>query len=167
MKRAQRCLEYLEHAKQEIHTAEHMATVTYESVNDPKFLLAILRRIGSANLWVMKAMLAKEGAIESAPKKRRSETYEELFPVWEARYAKECNKEILSYLHQTHALLKKHEESPVEFTRKGNIVLCTGEYQLDIISIESIKKSIPLAKNFIKKEELSILRLKKGDYRDE
>lgn len=158
MKRTQLCLEYLERAKQEICTAEHMVTVTYESVNDPKFLLAILRRIESTNLLVMKAMLAKEEALESAQKKGRNETHEELFPVWETKYAKECNKETLQYLQQTHALLKKHEESPVEFARRGNIVLCTEEYQLDIISIESIKKSIQLAKNLTKRVELGLKR---------
>ena len=158
MKRAQRYLEYVECAKQEIRTAEHMATVTYESVNDPKFLLTILRRVESANLLVMKAMLAKEETRENTQKRGRNETYEELFPVWETKYAQECNKETLQYLQQTHALLKKHEESPVEFARRGNIVLCTEEYQLDIISIESIKKSIQLAKNLTKRVEWGLKR---------
>ncbi len=50
-------------------------------------------------------------------------------------------------------LVKKHEESPMEFVRKEKIVILSANLHKDIITLEDIKRFLILSKTILKKTQ--------------
>ena len=151
---------YLQNAKQSIKIADHMALVTYRLVQEPKFLLTITERLEKGLYNAMKALLAYELKFKRIPPFQ--ETFENTLTVFKARTTRRytLKQDYGKLIENVHNTIKKHKESPVEFSRDKTFVICDEKYNLKVISIESIKSTILLSKDLVL--ELEAIIKKKG-----
>ena len=145
-------------AKENLRIADHMANITYQIVKDPKFLVTILERLNKALNLGMKTILAYEVKWKKIPPFQ--DDFNIMYPLFKARALRRYSfKEHYSKLiGQIHEAIIRHKEAPVEFTRKQKLVICDEKYDLEIVSIESVKKSIQLSKEFLKEAEIIIAK---------
>ena len=151
---------HLQNAKQCIKIADHMALVTYRLVQEPKFLLTITERLDKGLYNAMKALLAYELKFKRIP--AFQDTFENTLTIFKARTTRRYNlkEDYGKLIENVHNTVKKHKESPVEFSRDKTFVICDEKYNLKVISIESIKSTIRLSKNLV--FELEAIIKKKG-----
>jgi len=55
----------------------------------------------------------------------------------------------ISLIQDIRNLIIEHKKSPVEFTRKDNLVICSDNYSIKTVSVDALKNYISKAKLFI------------------
>ena len=63
------------------------------------------------------------------------------------------NIEYITLVQEVNDILKQHKQSPVEFRKNDQFVICSENYRIKVIKAEHIKKYIEKAKLFIKETE--------------
>lgn len=109
-----------------LRTAEHIIKFTYPLVNDEKLLLSALERANEAVTNILKEV-----------------TCSKLEKLNETRWA-----EFVPYVKEIRSLIKKHRESPVEFSRKGDYVICDDYYNYEKLSYERVNFLVGKIKEF-------------------
>jgi len=143
----------LEKAKKSIHIADHMMSVTYKLVNDPKLMLPVLERVLSALTLAMATVLHYERLYKRIPPFQ--DNFESMFNTFKARCTRRynINIEYITLITDVNSILTQHKQSPVEFRKDDKFVICSEDYRLKVISIDTIKKYIEKAKLFVKESE--------------
>ena len=59
------------------------------------------------------------------------------------------SREQIIFIQDIKDIIIQHKKSPVEFTRKDSFVICSDNYNMEIISIDKIKGYLSKAKLFI------------------
>jgi len=141
--------EYREKALKNIKIADHILSVTYPLVQDPKLLLAVIENIYFAFDNAMTSILDYERLFKRIPDV--GEKFEIKFDIFRKKVAQNCNinQEHLKTIVELREMIKEHKESPVEFSRKDKFVICSDSYKMRTLSKEEIKKYISKAKLFI------------------
>jgi len=140
-------------AKKIISLADHMMSVTYKVVSDPKLLLAVMDRIRNALSSSMSSLLQYERMYKRIPP--YNETYESMYHVFKSKIVRRyhVNIEYLTLLQEVDSILKEHKKSPVEFRRKDKFVICSENYRMKVVTVDNIKEYIQKAKQFIRETE--------------
>ena len=147
--------ELRQQAVQDIRKADHMLSTTYNLIQEPKILLSVAKNIFSASEKIMTAILEYERIFKRIP--IFSDSFDLKLTIYrnkiEPRY--KINKEFSKMLQDLNEIVKAHQKSPVEFSRKDKFVICSDSYEVRTLSKDDLKRMISKAKVFI--EQLSNL----------
>ena len=138
-----------DNAVKKLNIADHMLTMTYPLVQDPKLLLAVLKNIFSAMESAMSSVLHYERLFKRIP--QFQESFESKLTVFKSRVQPKysINEEYVKILYELREIIVEHKHSPVEFARKDKFVICSDNYKMKAISVPEIKNYISKAKTFI------------------
>ena len=141
--------ELREHARKRIQVADHMLTMTYPMVKDPKLLLAVMENIFLALTNSMGALLHYERAFKRVPPFQ--DTFVSKFSVFRQKSAQRYNIDPshISMIQEIKEIILQHKKSPVEFTRQDSFVICSEDYKMKTVSLEKMKSYILNSKSFI------------------
>lgn len=148
----------LQEAKDAAKIADHMVTITYNVVNDPKLLVVVAEKIFTAMKSAIRSVLLYEVYQKRIPAYK--EDFQEMFSLFKVRCSRryQFDPKYVETIHTIHNLVQHHQESPVEFSRKENYVICSEEYKTDVISKKFLSEAIASAKMFIMDVEKMMMK---------
>lgn len=133
----------LDEAARRIQVADHMLTMTYPLVNDPKLLIAVLSNIVKSMDENILKTLHRENIPFNDTEQGRLTAYKRYL----SRKLKVPQETLRAY-EEMQATLKEHAESPLAFRRNEKFVICNEGYKLRTLTPATAKKYIVLAKTF-------------------
>lgn len=141
--------ELADKAKKSINIADHMLTVTYPLVKDPKLIPAIMENIFIAYSSAVDAILYFDLLYKRIPVFHDS--FESKLNTFNARCISryKIKKYYITEIQTIKNLLEEHKKSPVEFSRKDSFVIFSDKFKMKAISINTISEYINKAKVFI------------------
>ncbi|MBI2138919.1 hypothetical protein HYU13_04975 [Candidatus Woesearchaeota archaeon] len=133
-----------------MNIADHMFSVTYPMVKDPKLLMTVLDNMFLAFTHAMQALLAYERTFKRVPPYQ--DTFVSQFNAFKAkvmpRYA--LDAKIISSMQEVREILTQHKKSTVEFIKDDTLAICSENYRTQTtISSSKIRESLAGAKRFI------------------
>ncbi len=136
-------------ASKKIKIADHMLTMTYPMVKDPKLLLAVMENVFLALTNSVGALLHYERTFKRVPPFQ--ETFVSKFNVFREKCAIRYNidKEQVLMLEEIKDIILQHKKSPVEFTRSDSFIICSDDYKMKTITLDKMKNYILKSKLFI------------------
>jgi|TARA_B100001971_G_C18045868_1_gene460168 hypothetical protein len=140
--------EYREKSKRSIIIADHMVSVTYNLVRDPKLLLSVIENTLLSLSYAMSSLLQYELLFKRvSPFEDSFDARFELFKEVAAKY--NISVEFISLIIDVKGLISSHKNASVEFSRNDKLVICSDNYRIISVSMDDIKKHIIKAKLFI------------------
>lgn len=141
--------ELRESAKERIKIADHILTMTYPLVKDPKLLLVVLENVFLALTKALSSLLYYERVFKRIPPFH--DNFVSKFQLFKERCVRryKIDKEYLTVIKEVKDIILFHKNSPVEFVKNDRFVICSEDYQLKTISYEQVKDYIKKAKLFI------------------
>ncbi|MBW3021546.1 hypothetical protein KY328_01365 [Candidatus Woesearchaeota archaeon] len=138
-----------EAAKKHIKTADHMISVTYPLVNDPKLLLAVMDNIFLSLTSSMAAILYNDRLFKRIPPFHN--TFESKYRMFREKAVElhSIDKSYLKFILDIKNIIVQHKKSPVEFSRKDSFVICSEDYKMRTLTIPEIKAHIDKTKTFV------------------
>jgi hypothetical protein len=147
--------EFFEKASKSIHIADHMLTMTYPLVQDPKLLMIVMDNIYRGLLNSVTSLLYFERYHKRIPPFNDDDNSKlNMFKLKCADRLKISN-EYLKIVSEIKEVIDENEESPMSVTRKDKFVICSEDYKLKTLSVPQIKVYLEKAKLFI--EETSTI----------
>ncbi|PIN70642.1 hypothetical protein COV93_00665 [Candidatus Woesearchaeota archaeon CG11_big_fil_rev_8_21_14_0_20_43_8] len=140
----------LKAAVRSVSVADHMLTQTYPLIKDEKLLIGVTDKIRESCMKAFQAALDYEHIYNQVP------PYHESYgPIIEA-FAKYCkkykvDKDSLDSARNVGLIIDEHKRCPVEFTRKGQFVICSDDYDLKKVSVRDLSRFISTTKEIITK----------------
>lgn len=141
--------EQREKARKTIQLADHMLTMTYPMLKDPKILLSVLDNINNSIDLIISSILELERTFKRVP--GYQDNFDSKLRVFREKVMPKykISQEHLKLILKVRELMLAHKESPVEFTRKNNLVMATDNYEIRTLNDKSLKEIIFKAKVFI------------------
>jgi len=141
--------ELREIARKKIQIADHMLTMTYPMVKDPKLLLAVMENIFLALTNSIGSLLHYERNYKRVPPFQ--DTFVSKFNIFKQKCVRRCSidEELVLMVQEIKGIIMQHKKSPVEFTRNDSFVICSDDYKMKTISLEKMKGYIIKSKSFI------------------
>ena len=141
--------EVRDRAKKHLKTADHLLSVTYPMVRDPKLLLAVVDNLFLSMTDSMGAILHYERMFKRIP--MFQETFESKFDMFKSKMVNKhsLDLEYLKVVQDLKSIIMEHKKSPVEFIRNEKFVICDEGYRMKTISVDELKEYISKAKIFI------------------
>ena len=142
--------ELREAANKKLHLADHMLTMTYPIVKDPKLLLCVIENLFLALAYGMSSLLYYERIFKRIPP--FTDNFAIKFELFKDKCLDKYNldDEIIKIMQDIREIIVAHKKSPMEFPRKETLVICNGDYRMKTISVNMIKDYVEKAKLFIK-----------------
>jgi len=136
-------------SKKKIQIADHILTQTYPLIQDAKLLLVVLENLFLALTNSLGSLLYYERALKTIPPFQ--DNFSSKFNMFKEKCAQKYNfsREQIIFIQDIKDIIIQHKKSPVEFTRKDSFVICSDNYNMEIISIDKIKGYLSKAKLFI------------------
>ena len=134
-----------------LKTADHMLNVMYPSLQEPKILLAVLENIFLGLTYSLSALLLYESKLKRIP--RYKDNFESKFRMFRNRLCLryEFDKSFIFLLLNVKELVSKHNDSPVEFTRKQKYVMADKNYNLSELTWELLNNYLNKSLEFYKR----------------
>jgi len=141
--------ELREIAKKKINLADHILTQTYPLLKDPKLLVSVIENIFLAYTNAIGSLLHYERLFKRVP--QFQDTFESKWRIFinECAHKYKIKQSELDDIRMIKSIIIKHKKSPMEFVRDGRFVICSGDYKIDTISFDELKKLLLNAKVFI------------------
>ena len=140
----------LEEAAHRLSVADHMLTMTYPLVKDPKLLLAVLENLHRSSDAALGAFALEEREHKRIPFVPLS-TFEDRHAAV-SRYLAEkpgIPHDLLRALQEMKELLAEHKTSPVEFTRNDQYVMCDEKYRVKTLGLDDLKGYLKRTKGLV------------------
>ena len=135
-------------ALKQINLADHVLTMTYPMVQDPKLLKVVVKNIYQAMESTIAMMLNYERYYKRVPP--FTENYEVMLEMSRQIFTNyKISTGYIGFLNEIKEILEIQKQSDVEFVRKEKIVFASKEYNLNAISVKEIKDYIAKAKLFM------------------
>lgn len=145
----ERFLELRSQAARHAEVADHMLSVTYPTLSDPKLLVTVLENAYASMLAAVESLLQYELLFKRI--NLYGDSVEERLRMFKHLSAKhELDPKYLTAIEELRQILREHQESPMEFSKDEHFVMYTDDSGVKTISAGSIKRYIPLAKEFTK-----------------
>lgn len=141
--------ELREIARKKIQVADHMLTMTYPMVKDPKLLLAVMENVFLALTNSIGSLLYYERNYKRVPPFQ--DTFVSKFNVFRQKCVQRFNiaPETTLMIQEIKDIILQHKKSPVEFRRNDSFVICSEDYKMKTISIDKMRDYISKSKLFI------------------
>jgi hypothetical protein len=131
-------------ARRSLDLAEQVLIRTYPVVNEPKLVLAVAEDILSALETSLAAFLTFH--------RKKAGSFEEALSLFRPLAQKGgFGQDDMSMFAELHDIIIGHKDSPVEFARKGEFVICDDAYHLRRVSEKAMKDYLFRAKLFVDK----------------
>ncbi|MBI5392565.1 hypothetical protein HZA96_01730 [Candidatus Woesearchaeota archaeon] len=148
----------LETARKSIKSAEHMVTMTYDVINDPKLFVTLAQRMYSAAVSIMRAILFFERYQRKIPAFDEDVlAMLELFKIRTTRRYS-LSMDYAKLIEELRAIVDGYKKSPVAFKRKENYVICDDKYNLNVLTKEKSKLYLDRTKKFLSDAEQMIAK---------
>lgn len=132
-----------------IQVAEHLLNQTYPALKDPKILLSVLQNVHDAIDEGITAALTKARDNKEVPAFGSSFTQKvEHLRKHLAGKLKVTPIDFM-FISELREILKRHEDSSVEFRRKKSFVIADDDFHLSSITPEKTKTYIARAKSLL------------------
>ncbi|MBN2367939.1 hypothetical protein JXC34_02895 [Candidatus Woesearchaeota archaeon] len=140
---------FREEAARKIGFADHILTMTYPLVNDPKLLKVVMTNTYLAMENTVSMLLHYERLYKRIPPFHNNFEVMLRFlnPILE-RYG--ISTGYIGMLNEIKEISEKQKESDVEFVRRDKLVFASRDYDLSSLSISDIKTMLEKAKFFMK-----------------
>ena len=136
-------------ANEKLHLADHMLTMTYPIVRDPKLLLSVIENLFLSFSYSMSSLLHYERLFKRLPDFADNFASKfELLKENSSRY--NIDSETIKTIQSLKEIIIAHKNSPMEFQRSETLVICNEDYQTLMISETIIKNYLEKIKLFIK-----------------
>jgi len=141
--------ELREKAVQKIKVADHMLTITFPMIKDPRMLPAILEDIFLGMSYAMQSILSFEATYKRIP------IYENSYRGRMLAFTSYCmdrlkiDAEAVATIREIRHLLLLHQKSPTEFVRNNTFIICGTDFSTAQITEGSIKNYLKKAKDFV------------------
>ncbi len=135
-------------AERNVAVAEHLLTVSYPTIQDPKILLTVCENLFLGFSNALSAAVYYERRFKRIPP--FVDTFPGKFETFTKRIVPRYNlkKEYIATIEELRDLVLKHEQSPVEFRRKQAMVVCDSNYSYDTLTAERLQRYLNEAKTF-------------------
>jgi len=144
-----------EEAKKTLRIADHMIYITYPVLKENRLLVKVLEEIHLAVQKTVEMILKheydmKRVKIYSDPKLN--------FTIFEQKCAFRYNLTSgeLAGIKQIIELFNYHKSSPVEFVRQNKFIMMSDDLRTESITQQKLKGLLSIAKEVIRKAEISI-----------
>jgi len=127
-----------------IMVADHILTMTYPLVNDPKLLKLVIKNIYNALNETLSLLYYYD------TKKKTEESY--LSKIFKSKHIMQkygISTGYIKFLNEIHEVMYNQENSEIEFVRKDKFVFASKDYDLNIISTDRMKDYLAKAKLFV------------------
>jgi len=138
-----------ENAIKRIKIADHMLSVTYQTLNEPKILIGVLENIFLALTCSISSILYLERKYKEVPPFR--DNFDSKYRIFKTYTAKKfkIDNEIIRIIKEVKDIIEAHHKSPIEFSKEGNFIICSSNYDIKKINVNELKHYINKAKVFI------------------
>jgi len=142
--------ELRDQANKKLKLADHILTMTYPMVKDPRLLLSSIENLFLAFTYGMSSLLYYERLFKRVP------PFPDNFASKFEMFRDECSKrynidsEHLKIIQDIKEIIVSHKKSPMEFSRNDSLIICNGDYRMKTISANMIHNYVQKAKLFIK-----------------
>ena len=143
----------MQKAKMILKEADHMISVTYPLLKDPKLIAAVIDKLNTSLNNTVDAILNYEyiyKRIKDVP-----DDFKEKLAVLKEQVLKtyHLDRSIITLLNEVKEIVEFRKVSPAEFRRKEQFVVCSSGYSTKTINIKKIKEYIQDTKKFVAKAE--------------
>ncbi len=151
-------------ALRHLKITDHMLTQTYPMLQDPKLLVTVLRNLFSALTEGINTLLYYDVEMKRIP--QFSDTFENKLNLFRARCSRRYpfGTQYLSHINTIMEIVKQHNASPMEFSRRGQFVICSDNYRsVTTVSVKTLRQHIATAKGFIDEVRRAVNKDKNKD----
>ncbi len=141
--------ELQEESLKKLKTADHILTQSYPLVKDSRLLLAVVDNLFLSLTNSMSALLNHERLAKKVPVFR--DNFDSKFHMFTTKVAEshKINKSHIDLLQEIKDTVIEHRRSPVEFTRKESLIICSDNYEIKALSAEKIAGYLSQSKKFV------------------
>ena len=142
--------ELRDQANKKLKLADHILTMTYPMVKDPRLLLSSIENLFLAFTYGMSSLLYYEQLFKRIP--RFQDNFTTKFDMFRDECSKRYNidNEHLKIIQDIKEIIVSHKKSPIEFSRNDSLIICNHNYRMKTISANMIQNYVQKAKLFIK-----------------
>lgn len=139
----------IQEANRFLTVADHLAYMTYPLVKENRMLIAIMQNLDSALMHTMEAILQYDRLYKRIP------PIPDNFDLKLDTFKNKCvnryslPRESIQLIKDIRLLIREHEKSPMEFSRKDKFVICSKEYRMKTLNIHKVKDYIMKSKPFM------------------
>ncbi len=149
-------LGYLKEAEKIIQKVDHIVYITYPLIKDKRLLLKILLETKIAITNCINSILYHEYLYKKITLYKNAKTNFKTFnEKCSPKYR--ITKEEIELILELFDIVKKHNQSSMEFMRNEKIVILSANLEPKTITIEQTKGFLLLAKNILTKTKRGIL----------
>jgi hypothetical protein len=135
-------------ALKQMNLADHVLTMTYPLVQDPKLLKLVMKNVYLAMESSVAMLLHYERYYKKIPP--FTENFESMLEMSKSVIPKyNISSGYIAFLNELKEIMERQRESDVEFVRKDKFVFASREYDLNTISVKELKDYISKAKLFM------------------
>ena len=142
--------ELMDAANKKLQLADHMLTMTYPIVKDPKLLLSVIENLFLAFTYSMSSLLYYEMLFKRIPP--FPDNFASKFELFKDKCLKKHNidNEYPKIIREIKEIIISHKKSPMEFSRNDSLIICNENYRMKTLSANMIHDYMQKAKLFIK-----------------
>ncbi len=139
----------LTEARDKVNTADHLVYVSYPEIADSKMLFAITGGLSIAVTRAMEAVLAYERSFQRIPLAPKDFSSE--FELFKGKCVPSYgfDKKYVALIDDLNNIVELKKRTPLEFSRKDKIVLCTESYRMKEVDLKKVKEYLQLSKEFV------------------
>ncbi len=136
-------------ARKKAGVADHILTQTYPLVQDPKLLIAVLQNTFEAVEAGIGALLLYEQSVRRLP--TVPDGLEPRLSLFRQHVAQRYRipPAFLRFVGELQEIMREHRQSPVEFVRNNQFVICNESYRIRTLNAEMLKRHVQRAKAFV------------------
>ena len=140
---------YKQRAVQNVKVADHMLTMTYPLLKDPKLLLAVLENLFMATTNTIASILYYERLFKRVPPFH--DTFESKYTMFKQKIVQRYQVDLkwVRFIAELKELVQDHKESTTEFPRKGKFFMADDNYRIKTLGEEDLKYYLKLTKDFV------------------
>lgn len=136
-------------ARKKIQIADHMLSVTYPLLQEPKLLLSALEGTFLAYTYAMGSVLHYERLFHKIPPFQ--DNFESKFNMFKSKVIDkyQLDHQYLQDMQDLKIMLMEHKQSPVEFGKKDKFVICSDSFKVKTVSVKDMQRYINRCSLFI------------------
>lgn len=129
-----------------IRVADHLLTMTYPMLKDPKILASALENMFSALSITLDAVMYYERLFKRVP--LYNDNFQSKFTIFKTKVVNNYNisSDTVKFISELKEYVTERKKAPVEFPRKGKYVIADKDYRLRTLAFEDLKKKLTKTK---------------------
>lgn len=141
-------LAHAEQGLEHLKIASHTLDTTYPLLHDPKMLLGVLENMHKAHEQLLMSVLEPlhKERIKGQSFIMQLKRFEDIVIPQHIIEKKELD--VFTTVKQ---LVDKHEQTPLEFTRNDQLVMCTPDYELHTVNAPLLKEQLKATQEIYRK----------------